>query len=292
MPGNNYPPLTAFDIIRGSRIRRYYSFFRKTSSWSVEELLAYQSQRLRKLITEACSYSPWYRELFRKAGISPEDISTPGDLVLLPPLTRTDLRDHSDDILCKAGNRIYSSGSSSGTTGIPVRYHTDMEGYSAGVGAGYFIWSLSGWEPGKKSVHIWGNPQSVAKWNKPGSRMKRFFFRQMYVPSLVLNTRENFEDVVERIRSFRPFSIDGYTSSIGKLAEYVLDRGIRLDSLRVVFTTAENLSPGQLQMIEKGLAPVSDTYGCGEINSIAVKPAGSDMFSIIEPNVIVETEDN
>ena len=58
-----------------------------------------------------------------------------------------------------------------------------------------------------------------------------------------------------------------------------------------IFTTAENLLPAHKQVIEEVLGPVSDGYGCGEINGIAGCPVGQNRYYIFEPHVVVETAD-
>jgi phenylacetate-CoA ligase len=106
----------------------------------------------------------------------------------------------------------------------------------------------------------------------------------------ILNNDNNYQRVTDLINKFKPLAIDGYTSSIYHLSRYLQENKMPRYRPQVVFTTAENLFPYQQKTIEQALAPVSDIYGCGEINGIAVRPVQTDKYYIIEPHVVVETE--
>ena len=49
----------------------------------------------------------------------------------------------------------------------------------------------------------------------------------------------------------------------------------KIPSVKMVYTTAENLEDHHKMLIEEMIAPVSDIYGCGEINGVACNPKSS-----------------
>jgi len=113
---------------------------------------------------------------------------------------------------------------------------------------------------------------------------------QKNLPSTDLNEIVNYKKVIDLINRIKPFSIDGYTSSIYNLARYIKDHNVKIYRPKFVFTTAENLFKNEKNIIESSLGLVSDIYGCGEINGIAVRPVAEDKYYILEPHVIIEAE--
>jgi phenylacetate-CoA ligase len=87
---------------------------------------------------------------------------------------------------------------------------------------------------------------------------------------------------------FKPRSIDGYSQSIFTIADYIGQNGIRVDRCGNILGTAENLFPHQKDTIEKHLGPFNDLYGFGEINGIALKPAGRGKYIVLDSRVFLE----
>lgn len=277
------------DLFKGMNIAGYYSDFKKLGATDPEQIREIQKVKLRMLIKHAYERVPWYGRVFKEAGITPADIAVMEDLSQLPVLTREDIRNHLPELLWRNYRGKIFKGSSSGTTGIPIRYFQDENGASAGVAAGYLLWELSGWKPGMRNVHLWGNSESVKQWQKPTSRFNQWLNSRKNIDSTLVNDPERITEVIDKIIAFKPFAIDGYANSIYEIAGYLQNKGIRFPSVKTVFTTAENLELPQQRIIEDSIAPVSDLYGCGEINGIACRPTGDDKYYIYEPHVIVET---
>ncbi len=282
--------LSLLDAAKGTSILFWYRFFQRALSWNREQVKAYQARQLHKLIRHARDTVPYYREEFRRLGVAPEDINSAAALSSLPILDREVIQDNREALLSSqyaAGN--LHKGSSSGTTGIPIHYYSDPSGLSAGTAAGYVLWNMSGWEPGRRHVHIWGNETSIRRWKTIGSKMKNLLFRQKNIPSTLLDGPANLAGIARQIIRFKPRSIEGYASSIYSLAVYFQQEGLHLDNLKQVLTTAENLAPYQKSLIEQVFAPAGDLYGTGEVLGIASRPAGGQRYFIMDPHVVAET---
>jgi phenylacetate-CoA ligase len=282
--------LLLFDISKKTQTRKYYRFFKKTLLWNKEQHITYRNKRIQAQIQHFYKNSPFFKKKLDASGIDPFKIRSIDDLKVIPPLTREELMLHFDEILCqnKLKNAHYST--SSGTTGLPVKYAKDSDGFSAGVAVGYILWELAGWRFSHRQLHIWGNPSSVGKWNNPLSKIKSKIFNKKNIPSNLANTTEGLKEITQTIKHFKPQSIDGYTSSLLNLSDYILKNEIKIPKPKLVSSTAENLLPVQKDIIEKALGPVADLYGCGEINGIAIKPPGESRFFVFNPHIIVETE--
>ena len=285
--------LSAFDLLKGTKIYKYYNFYNSTLHWNREQIEGYQLKKVKDLIMHSYNNVPFYTDRFKSIGLNPEDIKSLEDIKQIPLLTREDLQEFTKKLVDpKAEIKKLIKGGSSGTTGTPIQFIHDLNAESAGIAAGYTCWNMSGWEFGRRGVHIWGNLDSIQKWNRPISKLKRYAYNQKYIASPLLNKIDQLPRLIEEIRKFRPQYIDGYANSIYLLANYIKNNGVDFTKCKLVLTTAENLLHSQKLVIEEVLGAVVDSYGCSEINGIATRPAGSDRYYIFEPRVIVETANN
>ena len=98
----------------------YPTFFNPEESYSSSEIKALQLDRLQATVKH-CMHSPFYRERFRQAGLTPADIRTLDDLRKIPFTTKQDLRDtYPFGIASVPLEKCVRLHSSSGTTGNPT----------------------------------------------------------------------------------------------------------------------------------------------------------------------------
>ncbi len=283
--------LFLLDIFQNTSIRRYFNFYRNTLAWSIDEVKSYQLNKLRSIIAHAQKNVPYYKEVLHANNFNVKDLKTFDDLRYIPLLTRELIQKHKYNLVSLQHKKEdLERSSSSGTTGIPIEYFHDKDSLSAGIAAGYFAWSLSDWMPGDKTLHIWGNPTTVAYWNKWRSKFKRLLKNQTNLASTEFGSKQNLDSIYHFVSSQKFSAIDGYTTSIYELAKFIAENRYKSLHVKNLFTTAENLLDYQKNVIEEFVGPVSDLYGCGEINGIAVQPMNENKYFVIDPHVFVEVE--
>lgn len=86
----------------------------------LEEIKAFQEEKLKALFEYLNTNSPYYRRLFRKHKISADAVRTLEDLIRIPTTSKEDLQNFNDDFLCVPKNRIVDFVTTSGTLGEPV----------------------------------------------------------------------------------------------------------------------------------------------------------------------------
>ncbi|MCP4669213.1 MAG: phenylacetate--CoA ligase, partial [Deltaproteobacteria bacterium] len=86
------------------------------------QLRELQDQRLRNVVKRCYEKMDMYREKFKKAGISPEDIKTTDDLHKIPFTTKEDLRSRypMQGLLAVPPNQVLRIHMTTGTTGQPT----------------------------------------------------------------------------------------------------------------------------------------------------------------------------
>ena len=121
------PRKTRVCLCYGKDVEKYYDFLEKSQWWSRAELDNYQNEKLRKLIRHAYGNVPYYRELFVKNNLHPDDIKTTEDLAKIPILTKKIIRKHfPEDITAQniPKARVIQA-STGGSTGEPLIFYID-----------------------------------------------------------------------------------------------------------------------------------------------------------------------
>lgn len=83
------------------------------------DLTAARTPLLRRHLAHAAR-SPFYRDLFSRAGLDPQQVRTPADLAHLPFTSKRDLEERGADFLAVPLDEVADVCESSGTTGLPV----------------------------------------------------------------------------------------------------------------------------------------------------------------------------
>ena len=94
----------------------------KIEKASLDEIKAFQEQKLLEVLAYVDEKSPFYKNLFAKENIDIKNVKTLDDLKLLPVTTKEDLQKYNDDFRCVPVNEIIDFATTSGTLGEPVTF--------------------------------------------------------------------------------------------------------------------------------------------------------------------------
>ncbi|NYT17418.1 MAG: phenylacetate--CoA ligase [Methanomicrobiales archaeon] len=112
-----------------------------------DDIRRLQYRLLKTLVYRLYSFSPFYHDRMKEAGVHPDDIRTLGDIRKLPFMVKRDLRDNYPDKLFVAGQEdLVRYHVSSGTTGKPtvVGYtQNDLNNWTASLARGLVSCGLS-----------------------------------------------------------------------------------------------------------------------------------------------------
>lgn len=249
----------------------YYDQLIKNLSLSREGMVDLQNVLIKNLVKHAYSESPYYHDLFKKLNIKPHEINNQFDLNRLPPLTKKDIKENLDKLKTKDkfGRQLkeVTSGGSTGNQAIIFKSR-----YFEEVSRAAFLRNntLCGWQPGDKSLWLWGAPyehQRVSGSLK--SKIGIFINRRLLFNAYKFNP-EQFTDLVDKIKNYRPKVLYGYASLILSFSEYLIKNAIHLDSIERVVTTTETLRGREV--IEKAFfCNVHDQYGCREVLAVGIE---------------------
>jgi phenylacetate-CoA ligase len=244
------------------------------AGWTAETMRDYQASRLRELAGIAARHVPYYRELFRKLGLSPDDVRCPDDLRKLPILEKDLVRANPLQFVDERLNpRRLLSETTTGTTGTPIRVLMTP----AVLQEHYAFFEArcrreTGFRYGRDPFVTFG-ARRVAAMNRttPPFWCYNHAGRQLYMSVYHLAPCYLVYYCIELTR--RPYRlVMGYPSAIAALARYVMEEGVDWIRIPLAITSGETLHPEQRQVIERAFrCRVFDQYGCAELSVLAAE---------------------
>ncbi len=272
-----------------SAYRDTYSLLRRSRGWSREELEAYQAEALSHLLDHAYENVPYYRRIFDERGLIPTDIQTPGDLALLPFLTKENIQTNIADL--KARNypeSAFEYVTTGGSTGIPVGFY-----YERGVSRAKewaFMktqWDRVGYRFTDRCVVLRGYIVGSAE---DGVYWKKALLGRWLLMSSHHMTEETLPAYIDRIRRFHPRFIQAYPSMAVILARYMREHDIApFSTVKAVLCGSENLYPWQRSLLSEAFGcRVFSWYGNSEQTVLAGECEESTHYHIFPEYGIVE----
>jgi phenylacetate-coenzyme A ligase PaaK-like adenylate-forming protein len=230
---------------------------RESQWWGERQLRDFQSRELRRIVAAAARDVPYYREKFRALGADFGKLKFPQALARLPLLTKDDVRAAGNTLASTGRHGPLFTGSTSGTTGTPLRLHQDLAAINR---ENAFIWRQLAWAGLRRGERrAWMRGDMVVPADQEGPPYWRL---DRAGKALMLSSYHLSEAAapayVEALARFDPAVIQAYPSSIGFLAGWMLGAGRRYPgrSLRGIVTSSETLSDARRREIE-------GAFGCG-----------------------------
>lgn len=244
---------------------------------SIEQIEALRAAKTRRLVDECLRNVPYYRDLMRQAGLDPRRVRGPKDLEVLPLLDKPIIRREGRRLLNEAADpSTYYPHTTSGSSGMPLDFYRGTEYDKLANGAANMrAYRRMGWKPGDVMARFWSPPHGEPPPSGPGGAMRRALRRWLEPHDLLFNayavSRNDMEGWLDRLRAARPRFLYGYGSVLSLYASYLQGRGLTLDGVRGIASTAEALIPAaraRLGEVFPG-ATIVDVYGSREVPGIA-----------------------
>lgn len=219
-----------------------------------------QNERLKSFLSFIKENSTFYKERLKDFDVEQLDVK---DIDKLPALTKDEIKQHLDDMLTRDTDLIKMA--TGGSTGRALTFYTHPDDISRRIAYLDYFKIQHGVFPGRKRLSFSGRQiiPSTQKSNKYWRFNKPL--NQLLISTYHLND-ENIEKIIEKLNQFKPESIDGITSSIHKIAKYIVKHQIHLDFAPLaVFPTADPLTNEIRDDIERAFnAPVRNQYASSE----------------------------
>jgi len=256
---------------------------------SPEVLLSEQLTALSRIVNHAYKHSQFYQKRFKKVGFQPGDIRNFSDLKELPELTKADLINNMDDILCAPKDEL-STASTGGTSGIHLTFYRDKYCQVYRQGIDLALTRYYGWKDGQWQGWLWGSAQDVQQSSGIKDRLIRQWANRQYFMDVSNLSDENYQNFVEKTRKYRPTFVSAYPSVAFDLAERIESGTVDAVRIPVISLTAEVVYDFQKERIRSSLADnVYERYGAREYGTAAFECFEKSGMHIFAESVYLES---
>ena len=267
------------DIIRMADLRfhtnmpRWYRRVLRMSAWTPSQIMEWQNNALRKLLNTAYNHSVYYRELFDSLKIKPSDIRALEDLKVLPILTKDIISERFDDILLDNSEAYhFESGSTGGSSGVPLKYIKDNDSWGFDNAFLIHMWQSTGYYYGDKYLAL--GSSSILPENKASLIHNLFYKLKGKVAFNAMNVSDEvMEKCLRLVKEKKIHYIYGYASSLYMLAKYVIKHKAQdLVDIRACFPTSEILTDVYYNTIKAAFnCAILDGYGAHDGGVVGFK---------------------
>ncbi|TRZ80614.1 phenylacetate--CoA ligase family protein [bacterium] len=254
--------------------------------WDFKKLERFQEKRLRQVVKYAYDFVPFYHQFFKEAGINPSAIKSAKDLSKLPLVEKDVFRRQVPQKLVSkefSFNKLKKV-RTSGSTGKPFElFITGRE--DAWRKAIYMRANIS---CGQKPRDRWIVMSSPHHFHDTTNLQRKIGIYSQTCISLF----ESTEAKINQISAVNPDILDGYSQSLLLLAKEIERKGVKTINPRIMFGSAELISPQSQKYIEKVFdAPFYDQYGAAEVDRSAWQCPEKQGYHMDIDSVITEFVD-
>jgi phenylacetate-CoA ligase len=247
---------------------------------SIDELLHYQTIRLKQLVAHAYTTVPFYKKLYSSCGLHPNDVQSVEDISKLPIIDKKMIRQNLYDLIStKYINKKLIPVTTSGSSGMMLKFFIDNS-FDQFRKAQFLRPYITNGKHFSDRTLVFSAPKTTAKkWFQHLGIMNetRIFY----------NTHS--DEQIRAIQKIQPVVIQGCASVINLLALIILEQKTVIPNPKLIFTDSELLTENMRLNIEKAFgAKVIDIYGTYETDNIAYECRAQNGYHIAMDCVIME----
>lgn len=238
----------------------WYTFFRDSEKWSVEQHQIYQLDCLRDLLRQLKLTSAFYAQ--RLADLDVDKIrSTDEYVAAVDAMSRVEFAKNLDRITSRnLGKQKVSEARTSGTTGFPLQFYHATADTAREWASVCHQWKRVGYLPGKSRRAEFRGLTS------PGSLVDAFPERNMVRCSVTHLKPEHVRYYAETIDRYGIDFYHGYPSALHLLAATIVTGGLKFPQPKGILLASEQVLDWQVDTIERAFpeAKIMAHYGCAE----------------------------
>jgi phenylacetate-CoA ligase len=247
-------------LIKNKEFCDTYNLLQKREDLPSEKIKEYQLDQLRQILVYSYENVPYYSHLFNLMSFDPYGFSEFDQIKKIPFLTRELVLKNYDSLISREKIRNgYYSGSTGGSTGLPLKFLLDYDSIYKENAFIYYFRSKLGYKFEDNLVTFRGIDLGQKLW-KYNPMHNETIFSPM---GLSKNTIKNYAN---KINDLNPQYLNGYLSAIWHFAKLLDQFKLKLKfKIKGIFLTSENIDVVQREFIEKFFDAKSITwYGHSE----------------------------
>jgi phenylacetate-CoA ligase len=235
---------------------------RRRPCWPVGRCLAWQLRRIQGLVRHAYERVPFYRRLYDRAGVGPEDLKTLDDLARFPIVSKAQVIEHYPRDMIARGYRVEDLivSRSSGSSGTVLDIAYDLPAFVTYVLAGLRLYRMGfAYRPWHRQAYIYTSPYPMRS------------LLGMY-PLRFVSTLEPIDQVLDALGAHPPDLLVCYPSHLRQILAVARERGRPIPRPRLVSVNSEMSTQAERDAMAAELGcPVLDEYSSEELTRIAAQ---------------------
>lgn len=242
--------------------QKYLKEFCERGNWSIDDICRFRDEKLREMVHHCYSTVPYYRRMFDKLGVIPDDIQTLDDMKILPILTKREINKCPKDFLStKIQEYRCVKIHTSGTTGAGLKLISSLNSIQAQWATFWRHYLKCGIEYGMQQAMFSGQKVVPAFQKKPPFWRRIDSQNRIYF-SAYHGSEDNLFFYFKVIKEKRIPWLAGYPSLLTLLSDYMNRHDLHFENVRYVTTGAENLYDYQIESMKSafGVMPIQ-VYG-------------------------------
>lgn len=266
--------LPAGDLLLRTQFIAQLKLARKIQYFQKNELLAYESDALCKLLTHASSEVPFYKNL----NIAHADIPIEW-LKNFPVIYKNTIKENAEAMKFKSNEKLVAE-SSSGSSGVQVTVYMSAKESSRTQAWQTLLWEWSGFKLGNKFFQL-----GMTTKRPPVKKIKDILLRTYYQQAFNISQAEVKMALIKK--DFSQHVLGGYASGLYGYALHAHELGLKV-KFKSVISWGDKMFPHYRKRIEEVFgAAVTDTYGSTEGFVIAGQ-CEEGKYHILSPHVKLE----
>lgn len=235
-------------------------FLSRAQKWQASRIEAWQLKKIKSIVKYAYENIEGYRELYKRAGVSPQDIVTLRDVKYLPFTDKKLFQENLETFSANHPSRRYAT--TGGSTGIPFGFYMLPRNRIIENAFMHAGWSSVGWELGVRNAILRG----AFVGSKEKTWMYDFYRKELHLSSYYL-TKETIKTYIEIINRYQTKVLQAYPSSLNLFSDLLQEVNmVGAVSFNLILLGSENVYDWQIEKFKKAFpdAVLFSWYGHSE----------------------------
>jgi len=251
-----------------------YVQLNEADEYSQEQIEKVQLAKLKETLIHAYEHSPYYKRVLNEAEFDPYSVTSISCLQKLPVLTKSDLKQHYDELQADDIEDFYLV-TTGGTSGEPTKVNMERDAIYREWAFIYHYWGRFGYDYRKSRIATFRGVDM-------GNNISQInpLYNEIRLNPFILN-HENVGLYQKKIENYGASFIYGYPSAIYNFCRLSQEKNMDLaGQFKAVLLISENLYDFQKELIEAVLeCPTVIFYGHSERAVFAEKYADGYSFN-------------
>ncbi|MCJ7773994.1 MAG: hypothetical protein MUP22_12780 [Desulfobacterales bacterium] len=260
-----------------------------------KQIIDFQNKQLRHIIHHAYHNVPYYRKLFDRVNLKPQDIKTIDDLSAVPITSKKDLQTAPthEFISSNMNSKNLIVRKTGGSTGEPTTIwrswteETLLHAFRLRA-IRYYGQRITDHTVSTIALSAIKNHD-----NKIAQRIQRFIKTFGFFSTTFMDCRLPIENIISKLKELSPDILGGYPGAMHRISKMLTEDDKKFIHPRFITVGGEVLTPLMHQQIKEAFnVPVYNTYNSHEFYNIAWQCKETGVSHVSDDSVILEVLKN